>query len=351
MIRSLLNIKRLCGVLVPLLLGGCATIFNDGQQQVALHSATGQPVGVRVHTPGSGEYRATLPTVVNTQISSFNDLAVVVDDPCFEPMSYVVDKQTRPIYFLNLLNLHGFYIDYFSGYMWQYDKLVVVPTRPRSTNTDDCGTSPLPVSVVSEPPPPLAPPHFADSPKSQRHEIGIGVAPLRIHTSDETGGYFIHYNFQPTDLYRYQIRLMFNSSYDEELNNYWLDYHQTVFSAAVQIMPFPTQGVYFGAGVGAASLRVTYNSYGHDQSSSFVELEGTSTPVFFELGWKTRGRFNVNLFANVSLQTLGLSPPPINVDKEKLALISNLDARNKAARQFKHGSEYSAVGLGLGWKF
>lgn len=143
---------------------------------------------------------------------------------------------------------------------------------------------------------------------------------------------------------------MFNSSSDTG-NNYFLDYQQSIYSAAVQIMPFPTQGMYFGAGVAAAVSRVTYNNYGNDLSSNFVELEGTSTPVFFELGWKTRGRINVNLFANISLQTLGLSPPPINVDKEKLARISDSDARNKAARQFKHGAEYSAVGLGLGWKF
>ncbi|MBI3774572.1 MAG: hypothetical protein HY273_03305 [Gammaproteobacteria bacterium] len=348
MIRSLLNLKQICCVLVPLLLVGCATMFDEGQQQVALRSATGQAVDVRVHTPRSGEYRATLPTIVTTKASSFDEFTVAVDDPCFEPLWYVVDKSTQPIYFLNLLNLHGFYIDYFSGSMWQYNKHVVIPARPRSTNAEGCTTPlPLPMPVTSEPEPK---PLIAEIPKTLRHEIGIGNAPLRIHTSGETSGFYLHYNFQPKDLYRFQLRLMFNSSSDPG-NQYWLDYDQTVYSAAIHVTPFPTQGVYLGAGVAAAFMRVTYNSYGTEQGSNYVELKDKSTPLFFELGWKTAGRININVFANVSLQTLGLSPPPINVNQEKLARISNLEAREQAARQFKHGSEYSAVGLGLGWKF
>lgn len=352
MIRGLL-----CGVLVSLLLSGCATMFSDNQQQVALHSATGQNVAVRIQAPASSEYRATLPTVVNTRASSFNDLVVVVDDPCFEPLRYVVGKSPQPVYFLNLLNLHGLYIDYFSGRMWQYDQHVVVPTHARSAHTEDCTTKLISAAPLPSEQPPVIPLTLGDIPRPRRHELGIGMAPLRIHTRDENRGKFIHYNFQATDFYRFQLRVLLNSNYDYVFKEYWLDNYQTFFSAAIQVTPFPTQGIYFGAGVGAASLRLTYNvsysnsSYNNYQNASSVELSGTSTPFFFELGWKSRGRINVNVFANISLQTLGLSPPPVHIDQEKLAQISNIDARNKAARQLKYGAEYSAVGLGVGWKF
>ncbi len=347
MIRSLLNLKRVCCVLVPLLLGGCATMFDAGQQHVALRSATGQPVEVRVHAPHSGEYRATLPTVVNTKASSFNQFTVVVDDPCFEPLWYVVDKSAQPIYFLNILNLHGFYIDYFSGSMWQYNDQVVIPAKPRSSNAEGCSTRPLPVPVASAAEPT---PAITATPKTRRDEIGFGTAPVRIHTNDATRGFYLYYNFQPTDGYRFQFRLMSNSSSDSG-NKYWLDYNQSVYSMAIHVTPFPNQGVYLGAGVAAAAVRVTYNSYGTAQGSNYVELDGTSTPIFFELGWKTAGRINIHLFTNVSLQTLRLSPPPSNVNEEKLARISNREARDQAVRLFKHGSQYSAVGLGLGWQF
>lgn len=347
--HCLRNFKLVAASLVFLMLGGCATLFNNEAQQVALHSATEQSVGVRIKAPSAGEYRTTLPTVVSAKPSSFNDFSITVDDPCFEPTSYVVDKQIRSIYFLNFLNLHGLYIDYLSGHMWQYEPHVLVPVKPRHSDTGDCAARNVVASPTSAATAILVPP-----PRRPRHGIGAGLIPMRIHTTEETGGYYIYYHFQPAERYRFQARMLFNSQYNNE-NAYSLDYHQSLLSVALHVTPYANDGLYFGAGFGASGLRVSYieydtNNHTYD-NSSIVDLQGTSYPVFFELGWSTRGRFNANLFANVSTQTLGLSPPTSHVDKKELDRISNIGARDKASRLYKTGGEFSVVGIGFGWNF
>ncbi|MEH6346564.1 MAG: hypothetical protein V7785_15840 [Bermanella sp.] len=119
--------KKVIAGLAILGVSGCSTMFNESEQNVRLNSYGNHNVPVSVLTP-SGTYKDITPTIINIQPGAHSsDYIVQVDEPCYGVTKVVVKKELTASYWLNSLNLVGFFIDYATGAMWNYEEKVVVP--------------------------------------------------------------------------------------------------------------------------------------------------------------------------------------------------------------------------------
>ncbi len=121
--------KKVITGLAVLALSGCSTMFNDSEQNVRLDSYGNYNVPISILTP-SGTYKDVTPTIINIQLGArSSDYIVQVDEPCYGVTKVVVKKELATSYWLNSLNLVGFFIDYATGAMWGYEEKVMVPVQ------------------------------------------------------------------------------------------------------------------------------------------------------------------------------------------------------------------------------
>lgn len=121
--------KKVIVGLAILAVSGCSTMFNESEQNVRLNSYGSHNVPVSVLTP-SGTYKDITPTIINIQPGArSSDYIVQVDEPCYGDARVVIKKELAPSYWLNSLNLVGFFIDFATGAMWNYEEKVVVPIQ------------------------------------------------------------------------------------------------------------------------------------------------------------------------------------------------------------------------------
>jgi len=121
--------KKVITGLAILAISGCSTMFNDSEQNVRLNSYGNHNVPVSVLTP-SGTYKDVTPTIINIQPGArSSDYIVQVDEPCYGVTKVVVKKELAASYWLNSLNLVGFFIDFATGAMWNYEETVMVPIQ------------------------------------------------------------------------------------------------------------------------------------------------------------------------------------------------------------------------------
>lgn len=116
---------------------GCSTIFNSGSQSIMATASNGKPVKALITTP-SGSYSAQLPSTIVTEPSSFNPVKISVQDDCYEPTEYNVNKTIAPSYWANLFNVYGFLIDPFTGAMWKYNSAASVPVTEKKNGNSNC---------------------------------------------------------------------------------------------------------------------------------------------------------------------------------------------------------------------
>ena len=121
--------KKVITGLAILAISGCSTMFNDSEQSVRLPSYGNHNVPISVSTP-SGTYKDITPTILNIQPGMrSSDYIVQVDEPCYGDARVVIKKELASSYWLNSLNLVGFFIDFATGAMWSYEEKVMVPIQ------------------------------------------------------------------------------------------------------------------------------------------------------------------------------------------------------------------------------
>ena len=121
--------KKIITGLAILAVSGCSTMFNDSEQNVRLNSYGNHNVPISVLTP-SGSYKDVTPTIINIQPGArSSDYIVQVDEPCYGEARVVVKKELATSYWLNSLNLVGFFVDFATGAMWNYEETVMVPIQ------------------------------------------------------------------------------------------------------------------------------------------------------------------------------------------------------------------------------
>ncbi len=120
----------------------CSTIFNGGSQYIIAEPSNqnGDHLPVRIETL-SGAYNGKLPATIVTRPSSFSDVIIELEQPCFVEQRIKVTKSVTSSFWANILigGLIGMTIDYYTGYMWKLDKHIIIPTEkkedcPQSTN-------------------------------------------------------------------------------------------------------------------------------------------------------------------------------------------------------------------------
>lgn len=124
-------------------LTGCATIFNSGSQTVDVRAEPPPPAGgaiaVAVRAPGSN-FKTTIPGQVRARPSTFSDLIVTIDDPCFSAQPYEIESSIAWSYWANAIWLPfgilggigviGFALDPITGSMWNYEENATIPVAP-----------------------------------------------------------------------------------------------------------------------------------------------------------------------------------------------------------------------------
>jgi len=130
-------------ILLIFILSSCSTIFNSGSQSFVA-KADGDKDGVEIEVVTSDtSYKSKLPSTLISTPSSFSNSKIKIIDKCFNSTSYEVKKSITPSFWANFLlygttmgtfGLYGLFIipvgmsiDYYNGYMWKLDKVVIVP--------------------------------------------------------------------------------------------------------------------------------------------------------------------------------------------------------------------------------
>ncbi len=114
-----------------LLLSACATLFPTDQTiTISPSEEVGNGAWVLVES-SSGTQRVQLPATIGVR-SGTDRVIVRLQDDRYHPAEVRVGRSIRGIYWVNVLTLWGFLIDYWTGAMWSYDRFVVVATQVRS---------------------------------------------------------------------------------------------------------------------------------------------------------------------------------------------------------------------------
>lgn len=116
-----------------LVVSGCSTIFNSGNQSMRITPSEPKYEGVEVSvTTPSGSYTSKLPTTVTAAPPNPDKkVEIKVIDECYDPTAMTVGKTVSPSYFINILFWPGFFVDYFTGAMWNYDDNTVIPAKKK----------------------------------------------------------------------------------------------------------------------------------------------------------------------------------------------------------------------------
>lgn len=135
----------------------CASFMNSGDQSISLQPVVSQQetdetksesvvpeVQIKLND-GNSAYQANLPLEFKVK-SHHKPLSFEITDPCFEPYEGKIPRHFHWSYWLNILNLYGFAVDYAAGTQWRYTKHINVPvTSIESCNNAITQNTPLPV--------------------------------------------------------------------------------------------------------------------------------------------------------------------------------------------------------------
>ncbi len=115
-------------------LGGCASVFDGGNQSVNLRpSSVGGTVNAKV-TSKTGTQNIQLPGTISVDRDK-SELLVTVDDPCYEKSQMSSSSSVNPWAIGNVLfgvfGLTGTTVDMNSGNAWKYDDTITVPTQKK----------------------------------------------------------------------------------------------------------------------------------------------------------------------------------------------------------------------------
>lgn len=340
-------------------LSACATIFNEGSQRIYVETSPPATVNAIVHDNKRATYQVQLPTVIRARPSSFSSLVISLDDECYSSSYSVVRQNISNIYWLNVLNWHGFYIDYFTGGMWRYDDQVRVPmnaTKPEGTNADCAGEVPVQtqakMNVMRRSFLGLNPTPANEKQRynmlsvnwgtwgvgSARRGTGAGFSYLRYLSKQDMINISVHRNQRNTCAYFY-------------CGGYYTYQNAVLVSFRRHLNP---NSNFFG-GVGAARVYISQTSgyYLYDDIYS-VRGEDWSDNVdtlFLETGWLVRkGLLTYKVRAVVDLAEFSIMHPSFS-DKYYLArdVSSSFDKRRVA--DYRAAASLTGIEFGIGFSF
>jgi len=116
-------------------LSACATMFNGGTQTIVVNPTNPEHEPMARITTSEGSVLTQLPATVASSPSTFTNVEVSIQDKCYEPITVEVGKTIAGSYWANIFNVWayaiGFLVDPLTGYMWNLDSQVTVPTRKK----------------------------------------------------------------------------------------------------------------------------------------------------------------------------------------------------------------------------
>ena len=108
-------------------------MFNSGSQTVIVHPTNPDHNAKVTVTTSNGSFLSKLPATISSSPSSFTDVTVSVSDECYNDMTITVGKSVAVSYWVNILNIYGFFIDPLTGTMWNLDSQVTMPVQKKET--------------------------------------------------------------------------------------------------------------------------------------------------------------------------------------------------------------------------
>ncbi len=315
-----MNIKRkfilfLWGVVV-LQLSACATMFNSGRQVVHVDSSPPAQVDVMVSDNRSTAYRTTLPSDLYFYPSSFSDLTITLDDPCYAPGFAIIEKKITPSTWLNWfsapLYFVGFPVDYFTGRMWKYNEHLTMPVQSLKTCSEDQMTVDNKVSDR------LYQTSFSQlSKRKPKNLLGFNwfltnSVDTRIKGNQAT-------NLGISYIRRINSENMINIAYKRSNRNtciYCGSYRSTTqTSMLLSLRQYLTPTSDFYAGLGGAIVGVQQRSvqYFNSANKPLSQWEDRFTTVFIEAGWLMRkGSFVYSANGVLDFSDIGLNVPSLS---------------------------------------
>ena len=110
-------------------LAGCSTILNGTTQSINVATSSLDIENVIIESSGI-HYRETLPTTLHIDSIDKNyPITISTTGNCINPNKIKLRKQIAHTYWLNAFNGFGFFIDYATGSMWQYQDEVRFDVR------------------------------------------------------------------------------------------------------------------------------------------------------------------------------------------------------------------------------
>ncbi len=358
-----MNMKSLCLIIflyVLMQLSGCATIFNNDVQAIYIDSQPLKKVDVIVKGTGNGDINAVLPTTVFTKPSSFRTLSVVVNDECFKPTTRYASKNVTPSYWFNLINMHGFYIDYFTGYMWDYDSNLTVQISPAKNTPDDCEST---TQIVERQPVNI----YVETKKANKPSfrqkwfpeniVGLNVLLARSLSSRVeqaiSSGITVNYarRFGQENMINVAYR---NYTHDSNciLSDCWryeVEHKSWLVSFRQYLIP---KSNFFG-GLGAARISVSQSdvSYLYSSNDSFTARSDALTTMFFEMGWIARYKtYSFQFTGIIDFADIGLDGRDLSgiSDQPVSSLSADVRKRNK---MYDAATRLTGIEFGIGFMF
>ena len=245
------------------------------------------------------------------------------------PSYTIVRKRVADPYWLNILNIHGFYIDYFSGGMWNYENRLTIPLKP--VNSLEAG--------VEENCEPVFQAKFAEIQQARKKNSSQGFNPrLPSFTNDHESinmlsidfsmlrSFHPHVNNESTSggsisyLRRVgsenMINLSLSSSDRLTCNSYDCSGYITTQSAVMfSVRRYLTLKSNFYGGLGAARVKIKQEAdYYFFSSKTDNQLTWTDdfSTMFFEMGWAARkGVFSYKVRGIMDFSDIGLGQPSL----------------------------------------
>jgi len=359
------KIRLIFAVLVVLQLTACATVFNSGSQRIYVETSPSASVKAVVRDKKALSYQVQLPTVINARPSSFSDLYVALDSDCYLPSLTKARKYIASPYWLNVFNIHGLYIDYFTGGMWRYKERLLIPLIPSASSENskmDCNPADKwNDSGRSEPDKPSLPglPDFSLEREIYRNTLSIDWVMTRSpnpRTSDATRtgfgfSYLRHLSRQ------YMINIRFRGSSDSRYldcasvvcQSYMTDQTATLVSFRRYLTP--SSNFFGGLGAGRVQVNQVQDFYFVEDAPLVSSWSDEFTTLFAEIGWLTN--FDIltfNVRAVVDFSDMGLSYPALR-DKAYLGRdLTNLNDINRA-KDYQAAARLTGVEASLGISF
>ena len=331
-------------------------MFNFAPQTIQASTISDVPVKVDI-AQGAQHISTLLPAAIKVRPSTFKPLTISVVDECFVAQQYRVEKTLNLLYVANLLNVHGLYLDFLTGYMWNYEKSVRVPAGEPLLNNDKCTDEML---LTRKAPGQLALVDLTKASQGYRNSLGMHSGfPLRSgrkgpsvpSDSGSLFGFFYGFRFEPT--IELQASWTMNNGsdyYGSYLDNASIYYSGSLLALSVRYFPRGA-GLYAGVGMGQYFVDMSYSSYTGVVNDD-VDARLNYSLAFVELGWqKDIAPFVLSINTRVDLAALGFGRAPPNEFGDDLGDIITGSHREWAMGHFSDLLDVSGLSVGVAFAF